>query len=608
LISSGGCVKTGSHRVLDISDPEAGMISKLLARPRRSGRRRGFSVVILAAVFWGAACVPRTENAADLVLMNAHVYAADAAGTRAEAVAVRGGRIVFVGTTREAGFRIGPATRVWDLGGRSVLPGFIDSHAHPVGAAEALFGVVLTGLDSAAAYQKAVAAFVRAHPDARSVRGAGWSNTLFPKTGPPRGLLDAAVKDIPVVLSSEDGHSVWVNSKALELAGVDDKTPDPKGGVIEREPKTRRPAGTLREHAASLVAGILPDFTQHELELGLEAYQRMALALGITTAHDASIEAGGHEPAAYRALEKSGRMAMRFRASLHVDPARGPEQLRALSAERARNTGALFQTNTAKIFVDGVVEGVTAYLLEPYAHRPGFRGEPLWKLETLKAMCTALSKEGFQLHFHAIGDAAVAQALDAVAFAETAAGRRDQRPLLTHLQLVAFPDIARFKSLAAVAVPQPYWFIKDDYYYRLQVPYLGLERADREYPMESFFKAGVVTASSSDFPVTVPPNPLEGIRAGVTRLKPGVEDPREILWPEERATLEQMIASFTREGAYANFLEAETGTIELGKSADLIVLDRDLFAAPPPEIAHARVLLTLFRGRVAFRDPAFRMN
>ncbi len=560
----------------------------------------------LAAVLLGMACGVRTERAADLVLTNAAVYTADAQETRATAVAVRGGTIVYVGSAAGAAVQVGPVTRILDMGGRLVLPGFIDSHAHPVSAAGALFGVNLQGAGSIEAYQKAVAAFAGTHPGAPAIRGAGWSNTLFPKTGPDRALLDAMVGDIPVVLSSEDGHSVWVNSIALERAGITEKTPAPPGGVIERDPRTGRPLGTLRENAASLVRGLIPGFTQRELEQGLEAYQAMALGLGITTAHDASIEAGGDEPAAYRALEKTGRLKMRFRASLYVDPAQGPEQVRVLVAERARNKGPLFQTNTAKIFIDGVIEGVTAYLKEPYAHRPGFRGRPLWKPDALKTMCAALAGQGFQLHFHAIGDAAAAQALDAVDFAETSSGRRDQRPLLTHLQLVAPDDILRFKYLGAVALPQPYWFIKDDYYYNLQVPYLGKERADREYPMASFFAAGVPTASSSDFPVTVPPNPLEGIRAGVTRLKPGVDDPREILWPEERATLEQMIASFTRWGAYANFLESVTGSIETGKSADLIVLDRNLFEIPVADVARARVLLTLFQGRTVYRDPSFR--
>lgn len=582
------------------------MIPKLVARAFSSRRKSVLLLFVLgAAVFWPA-CGVRTESAAELVLMNAFVFTADAQGTRAEAVAIRGGSITYVGTRAEAGLYIGPSTRVLDLDGRMVMPGFIDSHGHPVQAAHALFGVILQGLGSIEAYQKAVGAFAKAHPGAAAIRGGGWSNTLFPKTGPDRALLDAVVGEVPVVLSSEDGHSVWVNSKALEMAGITAKTPNPPGGVIERDKATGRPLGTLRENAASLVTGLLPGFTQKELEQGLEAYQTMALALGITTAHDASIDAGGNEPAAYRALEKSGRLKMRFRASLYVNPARGTEQVRELIVERAKNDGPLFQTNTAKIFIDGVIEGVTAYLNEPYAHRPGFRGEPLWTPAALKAMCVALAREGFQLHFHVIGDAATAEALDAVDFAEASSGRRDQRPLLTHLQLVAPDDILRFKNLGAVAVPQPYWFIKDDYYYNLQVPYLGKERADREYPMESFFAAGVPVASSSDFPVTVPPNPLEGIRAGVTRLKPGVADPREILWPEERATLDQMIVSFTRLGAYANFLENTTGSIETGKSADLIVLDRNLFEIPALDIAQARVLLTLFQGRAVFCDPSFR--
>jgi predicted amidohydrolase YtcJ len=396
-----------------------------------------------------------------------------------------------------------------------------------------------------------------------------------------------------------------VNSRALALAGITGTTPDPDGGIIERDPATGEPTGTLRESAAGLVSKILPEYGIDELVKGLEAYQTMALAFGITTAHDASIDVQGNEIPAYRALEKGNRLRMRFRVSLGVDPAKGPAQVKSLVEERARNTGRLFQTNTAKIFLDGVVEGSTAYLKEPYKHLPGSRGGLLCSQNALDTVCAELQKNGIQIHVHAIGDAATSAALDAFAFAEQASPRRDTRHLITHLQLVDPVDILRFKQLGVVAVTQPYWFMKDDYYYRLQVPYLGQKRADAEYPMESFFRAGVVVASSSDYPVTIPCNPLVGIQVGITRSRPGSTDAREVLWGEQSASLEEMIASFTINGAYANFLDALAGSIEVGKSADLVVLDRNLFAIPAGEIQSTRVLLTLFEGKEAFRESSF---
>jgi hypothetical protein len=255
-----------------------------------------------------------------------------------------------------------------------------------------------------------------------------------------------------------------------------------------------------------------------------------------------------------------------------------------------------------------VVEGGTAFLKEPYLHLPGFRGEPRWEAGKLKLMCAELDKKKFQIHVHAIGDAATALILDAFAYAAEKNGKRDSRNQVTHIQLVAARDILRFKELGVVAVPQPYWFMKDDYYYNLQVPYLGQERADDEYPMAGFFRAGVVVASASDYAVTIPCDPLRAIQIGITRSCLGVTDPKEILWPEERATLEQMIASFTINGAIANFLEDTTGSIEAGKMADLIVLDRNLFDIPAAEISKAKVILTLFSGKKVFSAGILKNN
>lgn len=539
---------------------------------------------------------------ADFVLKRGIVYTVDQKRSVAEAVALKGGKIVYVGTDSGGARFTDGKTRVIDLAGRLVLPGFIDSHSHPISAYKTFFELSLNGLRRISDYRKAMIEFAAKHPDASYVRGRGWSNTLFKKTGPDRKFLDEIFPSIPVVLSSEDGHSRWVNSRALELAGISRTTPDPAGGVIERDPSTGEPTGTLRETAAGLVTKLLPEYGVDELKKGLEAYQTMALAFGITTAHDASIAVEGNEIPAYRAVEE--RLRMRFRVSLEVDPAKGVGQVKSLLDERARNRGRLFQTNAAKIFLDGVVEGSTAYLKDPYRHLPGNRGKLLCSQGALDTVCAELQKNGIQIHIHAIGDAATSAALGAFTYAAKTTGKSDPRHLITHLQLVDPADIPRFKQLGVVAVTQPYWFMKDDYYHNLQVPYLGQERADAEYPMESFFRAGVVVASSSDYPVTLPCNPLVGIQLGITRSRPGETNPGEVLWPAERASLEEMIASFTINGAYANFLDTLTGSIEVGKSGDLIVLDKNLFAVPATEIASAKILMTLFEGKVAYRDSS----
>lgn len=560
-------------------------------------RSKFFALIVLLGFGFLAACAPKKGPVADLVLKNGIIHTMSGAGVRAEALAVKDGKFLFVGTNKAVKRFLGKETQILDLGRKLVLPGFIDSHCHPSAAIEQFGAVALFGMRSVAEYEKAIVDFVNAHPGTPVIRGSGWSNTVFGPAGPNKVILDEIVKDLPVALSSEDGHSTWVNSKALDLAGVTKDTKNPPGGVIERDPITGEPNGTLRESAADLVSNVIPDYTVEELARGLEEYQTMALAFGITTAHEASLVAGANDLKAYKALETSAELRMRFRASLFTDPGKGIEQVRELAAERDRNKDPLFQTRAAKIFIDGVIEGGTAYLKEPYVHKPGFRGEPLWTPEALNAICAALDREGFQLHFHAIGDAAVAEALDGVAYAARINGRRDSRAMLTHLQLVSPEDILRFKTLGAVAVTQPFWFMKDDYYSKIQVPYLGLTRADQEYPMESFFETGVTVTSSSDYTVTIPCDPIQAIQIGMTRRLPGLTDPDAVLWPEERASLEQMIASFTINGAYANFLENTTGTIETGKSADLVVLDKNLFELPADEIGAAKVILTLFEGR-----------
>jgi len=536
---------------------------------------------------------------ANLVMKNASVYTVDKERSWAQAIAITDGKIVFVGTDADVQPYIDSGTVVMDMDGKMVLPGFVDSHAHPSHTMDFAGNISLYGLDSLDAYQTTIADFVEKYSDREFFRGSGWADSLFPGLGPSKKILDALIPDRPVALVSYDGHSRWVNSVALERSGITKDTPDPESGRIERDPDTGEPCGVLRETAMKLVDVVIPDYSLEERKNGLLAYQDMATSVGITLTHDAMLDAGSI--AAFNALAEEGKLKMRFRGSINMDPDKEIEpQIEMVLAERAKNIHSYFQTPAAKIFVDGVVEGGTAYLLEPYAHRPDFRGEPIWDPEILNYTAVALDKEQVQIHVHVIGDAAAHITLDALEQARVLNGKRDSRHLVTHLQLVEPEDIQRFKQLDVVGVPQPFWFKIDEYYQELALPYLGKERADLQYPMKSFIDAGVVMASASDFPVTIPFDPFIAIQLGMMRASIG-EPSSEVLWPEERVGLEDMIQSFTYNGAYANFIEKETGSIEVGKCADLIVLNQNLFKIPVNEIAKTRVLITLVDGKEVYR-------
>ena len=565
-------------------------------------------VTIIILFYFIVGCSTNQNEKADTVFTNGFVYTVDSINSKAEAVAIKDKSIIFIGDNDSVQKYIGEKTKVINLNGKMVLPGFVDAHCHSISSYRYFNELNLYGLKTKEDIQNAIKKYLFEHPDAKYIKGRGWSDTDFPISGPDKKIIDEIVKDIPVSFSSDGGHSKWVNSKTLELAGINNSTKNPKGGNIERYPGTNEPNGTLRENAADLVADIFPAYTVENLMDGLEAYQRMVSAFGITTVHDAYLDAGSNETDAFRNLEKNNKLKMRFRASLYIDPEKSVEQIKSLIEERKKNSGELFQTNSAKIFIDGVVEGSTAYLKEPYKHQPKNYGEIFWKIDSLNKICSALDKEHFQIHVHAIGDAATSVTLYAFASAEFQNGKRDSRNSITHLQLVDESDIKKFKELGVIAVPQPYWFSKDDYYYNIQVPYLGQKRADEEYPMKSFFDEGVVAASSSDYPVTIPCNPLEAIQFGITRSEFNTTDSSEVLWPEERVTLEQMIRSFTINGAYANFLEKETGSIEVGKKADLIVLDKNLFEIPVTDIYKAKVLMTLFEGKDVFVDSSYTLQ
>jgi len=538
---------------------------------------------------------------ADLVLTNGVVYTVDRNRNFAEAVAIRGDQIVYVGSGEGVQAYIGKSTKVTDLQGKMVLPGFIDSHTHASKTTGLIFSIDLYDGSSVEEYLDIVKKFVEEHPDEKALQGRGWSNPVVPGIGPRKEDLDKIVPDIPIALTSDDGHSLWVNSKALELAGITKDTPNPEGGIIERDPETGEPSGTLRENAMNLVLDLIGGYTVEQYKAGIEEYQRKAAERGVTTVRDPDLLRYPNVLEAYEQLAKENKLKIRFRNAITAFPEKGPEQIEEFVKIRERNQHPLFQVNAVKIFMDGVVEGSTAYLEEPYKHKDT-HGELIWDPEVYKKTAAAADKAGFQLHVHSIGDASTRIALDGMEYAAGQNGLHDARHSLVHLQLVNPEDIARFKKLGAVGVVQPFWFMQEEGFYdEIEVPYLGEERAKREYPMKSFINQGVRVASSSDYIVTPEFNPLHGIQQGITRIAEGETDPAKIANPAERATLPDMIASFTIDGAYANGVDDITGSIEIGKKADLIVLDKNLFDIPLEEIKNVKVLLTLVEGKEVYR-------
>jgi predicted amidohydrolase YtcJ len=534
----------------------------------------------------------------DLVLTGGSVFTADRALTVAEAVAVRDGRIAWVGPAAEAPAHIGPGTRVLELEGRTVLPGFQDAHCHPAESGVELGRCTLNDAHSREACLETIARYAAEHPELLWIAGSGWSIDSFERGTPSRGDLDAILPDRPAFFDNRDGHGAWVNSRALELAGITRDTPDPSGGRIERD-LAGEPQGTLHEHAMDLVRDLLPPTTPDEWEAGILRAQALYHELGITAWQDARIDDQRHL-AAYKAVAGRGELTMRVEGNLLWERTRGAEQLDELLATRAEASVGRLRIRGAKIFADGVLENFTGALLEPYADTDNY-GISMLAADELEQAVVTLDAHGFQVHVHTIGDRAVRETLDAVEAAVRANGRRDARHHFAHLQLVHPEDLARFAELGVVANVSPRWACHSGYVDELTTPFIGLERSARMYPFGSLLRARARLAFGSDWSVSTP-DPLPQLEVAVTRVSPETRDHGPLL-PDEAIELPVALRTFTAGSAYVNFLDAETGSLERGKLADLAVLDRDVLDPGAGPIGDARVLLTLLESDAAYADP-----
>jgi len=545
-----------------------------------------------------------TKESADIILI-IPAYTMTADQPWAEAVVIKNNKILFVGDKKEALLFKNSLTRLINNPNGMVLPGFIDSHVHLLWGGIEMSECQLNDLETEEQIFQAIQDYIHLYPDNKWIRGSGWALPIFPNGNPRKEWLDKISTNKPVYLLSADGHSAWVNSKALALAGINAKTNDPPNGIIERDPQTKEPSGVLREDAMELVYSLFPSYTQDELDNGLQVAIKEASRFGITSILDAGTEIYPSKRYvsdtydgldSYRKATSEKNISLRVAASLYAHPNSWREDLAQIKKRKFENEFGMM--NTVKIFTDGVIEGGTAALIEPYLGTK-YYGILNWNADTLNNAVAEFEKAGFQVHVHATGDRGIQKTLDAFEYAQTQNGLSDSRPMITHVQLVHPDDIARFGKLNVIASFQALWAYPDQYIKELTLPVLGVIRSNWNYPINSIVSSGGRIAGGSDWTVSSL-NPLYAIEVAITRREPGSSKYGDALIPEEAVDLETILHAYTLEGAYSIFKENEIGSLETGKLADIVILDRNLFQIPKNEIHKALVDLTIFDGKIVY--------
>lgn len=528
------------------------------------------------------------------VFLNGKVFTADAARSWARAVAVADGRIVAVGDEGDVAAHVARAD-VIDLEGRLLTPGFTDAHVHPHSGGSKLNACNLLDAADADAALGIIARYAESHPEADWITGGGWNQDWFARACPSAQTLDQVVADRPVFLENRDGHGGWANSEALRLAGVGPSTPDPADGRVERL-ADGFPQGTLHEGAMELVEKLIPPETDDEAEAALLAGQDHLLAHGITGWMDAWVTEPVHR--AYRRLDERGDLVGSVVGALWWDRRGGLDQIDRLEQWRTEATPS-YRPTTVKLMLDGVVENFTASMLAPY-EQVGGTGIDMIDPSQLQKIVTRLDAAGFRCHFHAIGDAAVRHALDAVESARIANGWSGLRHSVSHLQVVHPTDILRFHRLGVAACIQPFWACEDGYQEELTQPFLGAERSARQYPFGDLVRSGATLVGGSDWSVSTC-DVLTQVEVAATRIPPH-DRAYAPLNAEQRIDPVTALSAFTAGSAWHNGDEHTRGTLRVGNVADLVVLDRDPFVDGP--LGDTKVAGTYVEGRMVYGEEA----
>lgn len=562
---------------------------------------------------------------ADLIIRNGVVYGSDKSVT---ALAVNDDVISALGSDKEIMKLKGESTKIIDAAGKSVLPSFFDSHLHPSSVTEMyitkmMLDIVVGPEDTREGYTErimtALKEFADEHPDDEVVRATGWNPAFyynFPEGMITREDIDKVVPDRPVFMRSYDHHGVLVNTELLRRAGIDENTPDPAGGVIHRD-ADGYPTGFFQETpAVDVIFDHYPqsDFSVEEMKIGIMGFQNdFAIPNGIFGVFDAYPTKNAIE--AYRQLAEEGKLKIRVRGCYFADPTKPFSQFEQIIADKGKDdVGEMFRIDTVKFFCDG--GGFTFLLNEPFepavlkanGFPEGYKGVSQWTQEAMNEAVAVLAKAGYQVHVHAMGDGAVKQTLNAFQYAKEQGADENLRHSIAHIMLIDEDDIKRMAELNVVASMQPSWAMWDDFTEMSMVPLLGKERTENQYPLGRIKKAGAVVSSGTDFPILALINPLVGIEIGVLRSAPesypgydkwkGVVSGPEGNKKVDCMTLDDMIDSYTVNGAYQMFLEERTGSLEVGKSADMLIMDRDYSNIESLDIEKAKIVEKIFMGKV----------
>ena len=531
---------------------------------------------------------------ASLAFSNGRVFTGIADRPFVEAVAMSGERVLAVGTNNEIDAVVGPGTETVDLAGVLVTPGFTDAHVHTATSGLEQLKLTFDGCANATDAFAAIARYVAENPDEPWIVGGGWSQAWFERGCPDARSLDVVLADRPALLTNADGHGAWANTRALEVAGMTAATPDPADGRIERLPDGT-PQGTLHEGAKQLVQRHAPEDTVDDFERGLIRGQEEMLRYGITGWQEAAVVSEVQE--AYLRAASSGTLLGDAVAALWWNRDVGLDQVHDLVAHRERSAPG-FRPTSVKLMLDGVAENFTASVLDPYLDSNGEattnKGIDFIDPDELREIVTILDGHDFQCHFHAVGDRAVRNALDAIEAARDANGASTNRHHIAHIQFVHPDDVPRFARLGAIANAQPFWAMNDDYQIELTRPFITPERDSWQYPFGSLIRAGAKLGMGSDWNVSTA-NVMKEIDVAINRTGPDGGPP---LGPDEALAPLEALTAFTLGSAYINNSERDRGSLEVGKLADVVVFDRDPFGGG--DFSGTEVSLTFVRGNVAY--------